>query len=160
MSYVNCQFNVASRLFLHISGDNRIHLWDIESKKEKISYVDKNHLSHKFNCFSWSQQSIDSHIGDANISTLSVGYSDGKILNWDLLRGVPSSSFDTIGNNIPSGIVYSLCKKYLFISSLSENLITKYSLSSGEVLATFRIGKKPVSKVAINPKVDVIAASR
>ena len=159
MSYINCQFNVASRLFLHISGDNRIHLWDIESKKEKISYVDKNHLSHKFNCFSWLQLSIDNNIGDTKISTLSVGYSDGKILNWDLLRGVASSSFDTIGNVSPSGIVYSLCRKYLFISTVSENSISKYSLSSGEVLATIRVGKKPVSKIAINPKVDVIAAS-
>jgi WD40 repeat protein len=144
---------------LHISGDNRIHLWDIESKKEKISYVDKNHLSHKFNCFSWLQLSIDNNIGDTKISTLSVGYSDGKILNWDLLRGVASSSFDTIGNVSPSGIVYSLCRKYLFISTVSENSISKYSLSSGEVLATIRVGKKPVSKIAINPKVDVIAAS-
>ena len=159
MTFSNCHFDVASKQFLYISNDNRIHIWDIDSKKEKISYVDKNHLSHQFNCFAWVCHMIDDKLGDSNISLLSVGYSDGKIINWDLMRGIATSSFETVGTACPSGIAHSHCKKNLFVSAVSDNSITRYSLPTGEVLGTLNAGKKGVSKIVMNPKIDVLAVS-
>lgn len=160
MSFPHCQFG-DSKSFLHISSDNRIHLWDIESKKEKISYIDKNHLSHKFSCFYWTQNTSNNDGSSSSIasSILSVGYSDGIIITWDLIRGIVTKSLGSVGDPCPSGVTHSKNRKSIFVSSSSTNVITKHALVPSEAAGSLSAGKKGVSKIAINPKLDVLAAS-
>lgn len=62
----------------------RLHLWDNETKKEKRTYTEKNHLSHKIISFVYKSYE------NGALGPLAVGNDDGTIILWDLVRGVVS----------------------------------------------------------------------
>ena len=91
--------------FAHISSDNRLYIHNLKSEK-KISndiyvskpklYVDKNHLTHNFKCYTWSYNCKESKANNKLSNNLFiVGYSDGMIIVWDLIRGVPAITINS-----------------------------------------------------------------
>jgi len=62
----------------------RLHLWDNESKKEKRTYTEKNHLSHKIISFVYKS------LENGALGPFAVCNDDGTIILWDLVRGVVS----------------------------------------------------------------------
>lgn len=146
-------FDAKSKTFAVLSQDNRLHLWDVETRKEKKSYVDKNHLSHSYTCFSWKQGKKD------KLGEFVVGYSDGIVIIWDLARGVISRTIGTANESeVPTDIAFSLDKSSIFVSSNQNNVI-QYSLSTGEELSSHKASKKGVSKLASHPKLNAFAAA-
>lgn len=61
-----------------------MHLWDNESKKEKRTYTEKNHLSHKIISFVYKPYE------NGALGPFAVGNDDGTVILWDLVRGVVS----------------------------------------------------------------------
>jgi len=61
-----------------------LHLWDSESKKEKRTYTEKNHLSHKIISFVYKSYE------NGALGPFAVSNDDGTIILWDLVRGVVS----------------------------------------------------------------------
>lgn len=162
MSHMACMFS--SSTFAHVSQDNRLHLWDIESRKEKKAYIDKNHLSHSFTAFAWNKAICSSSNAKENVKQLGnfvMGFNDGQLLVWDLTRGVISKTIKLKDNhaNVPSSIVFSQDQSSIFVSS-NQIYVLQYSLASGELVKSIKAGKKSVTKMCINPKVDVLAISR
>lgn len=154
MSAILSSISSSSKLFTYISKDNRIHLWDTESKKEKRSYVEKHHLSHQYTCFDWKQLSAD------NLGLFAVGCSDGTIVIWDLVRGIVVTTFkigDT-NSNITS-VVFASDATSVFVSD-EQNSVHQYLIESGELLKSIKAGKKSIQKLALNPRVDVLAVAR
>jgi WD40 repeat protein len=148
-----CFSSNGSSSFIHISHDNRIHLWDTDTRKERRTYVEKQHLSHTYTCSSWRAGKRD------NLGYFAVGTSDGTIILWDLTRGVVSKTLGKANESpVPTSVVFSNDSKSLLVSS-SQNHIVQYDLSTGEESHTFKAGKKGVLKVAVNPKVEVVAAA-
>ena len=147
-------FDVKSKTFAHLSQDNRLHLWDVDTRKERKGYVDKNHLSHSFTCFNWKQGKKDT------LGEFVVGFSDGTLIVWDLVRGVVSKTIGKANESeAPSDLSFSNDHNSVYVSS-SNNKVLKYSLKSGEVEKTIKVGKKGILKLAVNPKADVLAAAR
>lgn len=154
MSSHDSSFSSGGQIFAQLSSDSRLHLWDVASKKAMKSYVDKNHLTHSFTCYAWGSSSKDTP------GFLAVGFSDGVVVVWDLSRGVVAK---TIGvskeTEAPTDIVFSKDGKSIFVSTI-QNQIVQYSIESGSEIQSLKTGKKGVQKMALNPKVDVIAAAR
>jgi WD40 repeat protein len=147
-------FSAKSKTFAHVSPDNRLHLWDVDTRKEKKAYVDKNHLSHSTTCFSWKKSKKD------KTGEFVVGFSDGTIVIWDLTRGVISRTIGKVNESpSPTDIVFSNDSNSIFVSSNNNNVV-KYNLTSGEVEKSIKAGKKGILKLASNPKANVIAAAR
>lgn len=153
MASRSAAFDAKSKTFAVLSQDNRLHLWDVDSRKEKKSYVDKNHLSHSYTCFSWKQGKKD------KLGELVVGYSDGIVIIWDLARGVISRTIGIANESeVPTDVAFSLDKNSIFVSS-NQNHVVQYSLSTGEEIASHKASKKGVSKLAIHPKLNAFAAA-
>jgi len=132
-----------------------VHLWDVASKKERKSYVDKNHLTHSFTSHAWKTSGKDQTGG-----IFVAGYSDGLVGIWDLNRGVQSQVIGKANESeVPTDIVFSNDAKSIFVSS-NENQIVQYDVATGKEINSIKTGKKGSLKLAMNPKVDVIAAAR
>ena len=144
--------SAVSKSFISISKDNRIHLWDTETCKERRSYVEKNHLAHNYNCFDWLQSNHD------NLGVCAVGCSDGHIIVWDLVRGVVSSTITHSNKNI-SSISFSLDGKYIFVSD-DTNYINQYKIADKELIKSYKCGKYGIFKIIMNPAIDVLAIAR
>lgn len=147
-------FGLGSKSFAHISSDNRIHLWDIVTRQEKRSYVDKNHLSHEFTCFTWK------HGPKERLGHAVVGYSDGLTMVWDLTRGVVVKTIGTVGESVvPTAVAISNDASSVYVGSAEEDIV-EFSLLSGEVVRKLKSAKKGVQRMALNPKAEVLAISR
>ena len=148
------QFGLKSKSFLYLSSDNRLHFWDIDNRKEKRVYVEKNHLSHKYTSSDWLLGKKD------NLGQYAIGTSDGTIILWDLARGVVSKTLGVAGTSpAPTDIKFSNDGNSLFVSS-SQPHVVQYNLANGEVINTFKASKKGSLVLAVNPKVDVLAIAR
>ena len=76
---------------------------------------------------------------------------------WDLTRGVVVKTFGKINESpAPTSLVFSNDSKSLLVSS-AQNHVVQYDLTSGAEIRSVKAGKKGVLKIALNPKVDVIA---
>lgn len=149
----SCFSSNQANCFITVSQDNRIHLWDLNTNKERRTYVEKLHTSHSYTCSSWKAGKKD------NLGHFAVGASDGTIIVWDLTRGVVLKTLGKPNETpVPTSIVFANDSKSLFVSS-AQNQIIQYDLITGEETNSFKAGKKGVLKIAINPKVGVIAAA-
>lgn len=152
MTTVDSSFAATCHSFAHLSPDNRLHLWDVANKKERKAYVDKNHLTHSFTCYAWNNASKDKP------GLFVVGFSDGIIIVWDLNRGIVSKTIGKVNESpAPTDIIFSNDGNSIFVSS-NLNQITQYEVATGSVITAVKTGKKGVSKMAMNPKIGVIAA--
>lgn len=145
--------SLKSKTFLSITGDNRIHLWDIDTRRERRSYVEKNHLSHEYTCSSFYGNHKDS------LGLIAVGTSDGQVFVWDLARGVVVKNIVSESGERISDLVFSNDGLSLFTISSSSAGLNQYSLDTGELVRTYKANKKGSSKVAMNPKADVVAVA-
>ena len=141
-----------SNSFIFVSKDNRVHLWDTDTCKERRTYVEKQNLAHFYTCSSWRAGKKE------NLGYYAVGTSDGTIIVWDLTRGVVAKILGKANESpAPTSLYFSNDSKSLLASS-NQNKIVQYDLGTGEEIHSFKAGKKGVLKIAVNPKVDVVAA--
>ena len=150
----SCFSKNESKSFLHISADNRIHLYDTDTSKERGSYVEKNNLAHSYTSSSWKPGKKD------NLGYFAAGTSDGTIIVWDLTRGVVTKVLGQSNESpVPSAITFSNDGKTILVASFSDNNIVQYDVSSGEQTNSFKVGKRGgLSMLALNSKIDVLAA--
>ena len=138
-----------SKSFLHVSADNRIHLWDTDTSNERRSYVEKNNLAHSYTCSCWKAGKKD------NLGYFAVGASDGTVIVWDLTRGIVSKVFGQVNESpIPSSIAFSNDTNAIFVASSSNSSVVQYDLSNGEQSNEFKVGKRGINKITMNPKGD------
>ena len=150
----NCLFG--SKHFLAISGDNRLRLWDIVNNKEKRCFVEKQHLSHSYTCFTWGQDIATNGMSD--LGMCAVGTSDGVIIIWDLTRGIVAKTIGTPGSGAaPTDIKFSSDLKTIFACSTDNNM-HEYSVATGESMQVIKGFKRGTLRVAVNQK--VLAAAR
>jgi WD40 repeat protein len=147
-------FGLQSKSFAHISATNRIHLYDIDTRKEKRVYVEKNHLSHSYTSSSWL------HGKKEALGVFAVGSSDGTVVVFDLARGVVSKTLGIPNDTpAPTDIAFANDGQSVFVAS-SQHTVVQYNLATGEQLKSLKTGKKGVMKMAMNPKADVLAVAR
>jgi WD40 repeat protein len=92
-----------------------------------------------------------------NLGYFAAGASDGTVIVWDLARGVVAKVLGEANEGpVPTAVVFSNDAKTILVAS-SQPHVTQYNLVSGEVVETFKGGKKGALKIAMNPKVDVFA---
>ena len=152
MSLGLSELSRVSRSFVSISSDNRIHLWDTDTRKEKRSFVEKNHLQHSYNCYSWKQ------IQKSALGLFAVGCSDGLVIIWDFTRGVVIQTIQATDSPI-SGVAFSSDGSTVLVTS-ADNYLLSFLVKTGEKSNSIKIGKKGVGKMAINPRVDAVAVAR
>jgi WD40 repeat protein len=153
MTSIQPILSLKSKTLLSISRDNRIHLWDIDSRRERRSYVEKNYLSHEYTCSSLFAKQKDS------LGILAIGTSDGQVITWDLSRGVVVKNIASESRDSISDLVFSNDGHSLFTISSSSATMNQYSVTTGELIKSFKANKKGSMKIAMNPKADVIAVA-
>lgn len=142
----------SSKLMTIVSRDNRIHLWDTGIRKEKRVYVEKNHLAHKYTCTDWRQ------ITPESLGYYSVGCSDGIVIIWDLARGIVINTIKNGDDSIAS-ITFSNDGSTIYVSD-TQNYVNQYKTTEPEVQKSFKVGKRRILKMVMNPVIDVIAVAR
>ena len=140
---------------MYAGGDNRLSLWDVDTKKRRHVYVEKNHLSHSYTCISWRHGKKDS------LGLLAFGCSDGSVIIWELLRGVvsvviPSPSQNSNGS-VPVDVEFSNDGKSLFVCYSNTTDVSQCSTKDGSIVRTLKGHKKGNTKIARNPQADVVA---
>ena len=158
-----CCFSPGLKLFSTVSADNRIHLWDTESAKaRKGSYVDKNHLSHACTCLAWSCSGSGNSTEKSKLGFFAMGFNDGQLLVWDLSRGIVIKNIQHSSGAAPVSIVFGSSSSSdsppLYVS-IGDKHVYKYNIKTGDIMKALKVGKKTVSKIALNPKLDVIAVA-
>ncbi len=156
MSTVKALFKFNGKDFIFLSTENKIKFFDVESQKEKRSYTEKHSLNHSYVCSSWSNYFSSQK---DNLGLFSVGASDGKIIIWDLNRGVVSKTLELDDENAPLDLCFSNDHKSIYVST-QQNQILEYELNSGSLTNSFKVGKKIAQKIAMNPKTSAIAIGR
>jgi U3 small nucleolar RNA-associated protein 5 len=140
------QFSLLSKYYLHISNDNRIHIYNTATSKLLHSYIEKNHLTHSYLCSAWGQTNPN------DLGLYGIGTSDGLILIWDFTRGVVSQ---TIGikneTSIINNILFTNNLKSILVTYPSSSQINEYSVETGDLIRTFKGFKKGTSKIIKNP---------
>lgn len=161
------EFSESRKNFLLCGSDNRVNLYETDTQKRQRVFVEKNHLSHSYSSFAWSNGSSSSSSskrksGGAEIAKndiLAIGCSDGTIIIWNLLTGVVQKTLGTPNETpVPTDLALSNDSKTLFVSSHSN--VAQYNLEDGQILQTLKAGKHGALKLAMNPKADVIAIAR
>ena len=141
--------------FLFCTSDNRISLWDMDKKKRRQQYVEKNHLVHSYTCLNWCH-------GTTDLGVLAVGCSDGTVVIWDLVRGVVSqvigSNASSSGSaNVPSDVSFSADGRSVYVISATSPDVSEYTTKTGEFVKVWKGHKKGIHKLAVNPKASVLA---
>ena len=145
-------FDSKAKSFLICSSDNRVKLFDVDKKFEARNYIEKRHLSHSYLCCSRSKLNDD-------FGYFAVGTDDSCIIIWDLPRGIVLRELSLPADSIPHDIQFSLDSKYVYVS-LSSNKVLVYDIHSGELIKTIKSGKKSALRIAINPKLEVLALAK
>ena len=146
------QLSRFSKSFISISSDNRIHLWDTDTRKEKRSYVEKKHLSHSYLASNWFQSS-------KSLGLFALACSDGVVIIWDLVRGVVATTIGAPDQSpAATAVAFSGDGSSLFVSA-SER-VNQYRVSDGEQIHSLKAGKKGSLKMVMNPLVNVLAVAR
>lgn len=144
----------STKSFVTVSADNRIHLWDTDTRKEKKTYVEKNHLAHSYTCSDWKQTSANS------LGHFAAGCSDGVVIIWDFVRGVVSTTIGAPGqHSAPTALAFSADAKTIFVGT-ADSVVSQYNVKDGEQVGSFKGGKKGTSVLAMNPVVDALAIGR
>ena len=171
-------FDINKKAFINISSDNRIHLFDLDSGKEKQCFVERDHLSHQYTSVSWSRsitntggcgdgdsfnnKIISSNKNDSVVNSkngsLAIGTSDSKVIIFDLDRGVVKGSFD-IDGGVPIDVCYSSSSgSSIYVATSGSSYIQRISCSDGSVISTIKAGKRGILRMCSHPKVDNIVA--
>ena len=143
----NSFFGSSSKQFLTVTHDNRVCLFDAETKTEKRSFVEKDHLTHSYTCFDWLG-------GKSDNDMFAAGASDNTIIVWDFNKGIVIKTFRC--ENVPTSIQFSVDQKLMYIAS-SENAIAMYDIKTGEKVGAIKNGKKSVMRITCNPKANIAA---
>ena len=127
-SKLHCLFSPHAKHLLVSTTDNRIKLWDVDTKKETRNYIEKRHLSHSYTCWSWGYGKKDS------LGLFATGTSDGTVILWDLVRGVVIKEIGSADSAVASDVSISKDAKQILVSSSSLNQIIIYDIASGTVV--------------------------
>ena len=147
-------FHLRSKSYYALTADNRLHLWDSESRKERRSYVEKNHLSHQYTCSALCPGNKD------ELGLYAIGCSDGTVIIWDLVRGIVQRTITLTDTAHPANdIVFTNDGKELLIVN-NQNQLLVYNVSTGELSKSIKTHKKGSTKVAVNPKANVVAVAK
>jgi len=153
-------FRLPTKNFLCVSSDNRVHIWDIDLRKEKRVYVERNHLESTYTCCSSWYRAIQQHDLVPDLGYFAVGSSNGAVIVWDLSRGVVLSTIGIAHESaVATDIAFANDGKSLYVSSANQSIV-QYDIVSGAQVNRIKCGKKGATKIALNPKVNVIAAAR
>lgn len=141
------------RDFTYISSDNRVSLWDTDINVRRHTYIEKQHLSHKYTCSAWH------HGKKAELGELVVGCSDGVILIWDLARGVVARVIGDSSKGLAEvrDVAFSSDGKSIYACHEGESVVNEYKLEDGSLVRTLKGHKKGISKLSANPKAPAIA---
>lgn len=160
MSQLSSYFNSVLKLFVHISSDNRIHFWEVDTCKLRRVYLEKNHLAHVYTCCAWLFEGLKNTSNaktNTSLGLYAVGTSEGTIILWDLARGVVSKTIGIAGESpIPTDITFSKDGKSILVVSSQQNMV-QYDITTGDVIKSYKALKKGAFKMALNPKVNVVA---
>ena len=92
-------FSSARDIFIVVSDDNRLKLWDTASGAVRQDYAEKKHLSKSYSCLAWGNHSWGKQqTEDDSLGTAAIGSSDGQIALWDLARGKVKHRLGKTGN--------------------------------------------------------------
>ena len=150
MAMLSC-YSVAENELLVCGKDNRICVWDLDTRKRRRTYVEKHHLSHEYTC-------MTRHSDKKSKGTLAVGCSDGTVIAWDLTRGVVARVIGETGSSsVPSDLAFSHDGKSLFVASATSSDVSEYVVATGELRKAWKGHKKGVLRLAGNAKAAVLA---
>lgn len=143
-------FGASWKSFIAVSHDNRVCLFDAETKKESRVFVEKNHLTHTYTAFDW----LGGKSGARDLFT--AGCSDGTVIVWDLTRGIVIKTIKVADKAVPTAVNFSLDHKSVYVSTADNNVL-HYDVATGELQSSIKCGKKAVLKLKCNPKANVMA---
>lgn len=150
------------KTYIHVSTDNRVHVYDVDTNKERHVFTEKQHLAHTYTCSAWgSQPSSSSSNNKDKLCQFAVGASDGTIILWDLARGVVSKVIGVAGESpVASDIAFSKDGESILVThEASGSSLVRYNIVNGQEQGTFKVGKKGSSKISVNPQIDVVAVA-
>jgi len=151
--------------FVHVSEDNRVHVWDVITGKERHVFTEKQHLSHRYTSSAWGTQPLISRQGGGNghkkkgeIFQFAVSANDGTVILWDLARGVVSQVIGVAGESpVASDVAFTNDGGSILVAY--ENSLVRYCIESGQEEGNFKVGKRGVTKISVNPQIDVVAVA-
>ena len=133
-----------------VGHDARIHAFDLVTLEEKFTLSpplsSNNIVEGPSHCFQRHQQS----------SYMAIGTIDSRVFIWDLDRGIIVM---TLQLSSPCyRCIFDIHLSSLFIHTQSTH-IHQYDIQSGNEMKSFKVSKKSIDVLALNPKVHMMAIS-
>ena len=148
--------------FVNVSEDNRVHVWDVITGKERHVFTEKQHLSHRYNSTAWGTLPFISRGGGSGGKNkgeiFAVSANDGTVILWDLARGVVSKVIGVAGEGpVASDVAFTNDGGSILVAY--ESSLVRYCIESGQEEGNFKVGKRGVTKISVNPHLDVVAVA-
>jgi hypothetical protein len=151
-------FSEARDVFLVISDDNRLKLWDTVNGSVRQDYAEKKHLSKSYTClawgqFAWGKRTTKKRKGAAaeeSLGTAAVGGKDGKIALWDLSRGKVKHELEGHASGV-NDVAFSTDGDLLYSCSDDKNVL-EWKVETGELLRKIKVDKGGATKICVCAK--------
>jgi U3 small nucleolar RNA-associated protein 5 len=147
-------FSEARDVFIVLSDDNRLKLWDAVNGSVRQDYAEKKHLSKSYTCLAWGQYSWAKRAtkkkkgapAEELMGTAAVGGEDGKIVLWDLARGKVKHELD-VGEAV-NDVAFSPAGDVLYSCSNDKNVL-EWQVETGELLRKIKVDKGGATKICV-----------
>lgn len=142
-------FSADGSQYLSVSKDNRIVLWNVASGKIAHTFDDPGHLDRGYTCMAWTGHLI------------ALGSKDASIFIWNAKTGELACTLagDLEGHvGKITALEFNASGSTLF-SAAADRHVIEWSVDSKSVSSKWKIGRKPVSAIALSPDGAVLATA-
>lgn len=130
-----CAFDRNNLFFAIVSGDGVINIWDVTSNKcNKLKQ--KAHLSMKFTCLKWNQ----------NSNLLAAGTHTGSVICWDVKKGSEVFSWSKDDQAPINDICFSSKDSIYVCGNFSEII----EIQKDQVVRTFKGDRKRTYRLILS----------
>ncbi len=88
-------FDITKKLFVYVSADNRIKVWNVASGNLEKELVEPKHLTVNYTCLSWPLHHTEKKQSKTNeTQLLALGTEMGSIVVWNIAKAEIFKTFD------------------------------------------------------------------
>eukprot|EP00947_MAST-08B_sp_MAST-8B-sp1_P006601 g6601.t1 len=147
------RFSRDGALFLSVSKDNRIKIWE-------TAYAEAEHLGAGYASLAWYQDG-ESDDASRSMGLIALGTARGTVVVWDLDEGIVLQTLGSDGQGHSAkvaGVCFNATGSSIF-SCASEKHALEWDVKTGKIARRISIGKTGASSVSVNAQGTVLATA-
>lgn len=147
------RFNHDQTLFLCVSPDNRITLWDVATNRLKQSFKERAHLKAGYTCVSYrsGRKAQGRTAALSAFGVAALGSDKGHVVVWELAQDSHRRMMHGKSKSRISDVAMLEDASKLYTCSEKSKFVFEWDVASGEICREFVGGKPGVHRLGLSP---------